>query len=306
AQVHGIRFALHELGWEGLRILLGIDAKNKPLYARQVEAMLRELRQKKGGAPLRFRDLLKAAARRRFSPQVRELLLARLRLVRPWIDDNRSLRGYIKPGRLIQVDIRDEWLDQEQAMMLFALLTHALALHPDRRNDAQRTKLVLFYDEAHKFSRSPVIREQMGTLVRERRHLDVNIIIASQDPPSVPQDILPLLDGIGVFTHESEVWSRCLGRACAALGQLTPRATSILPRGMMWFWARESRTVELAELPSERSAQVRRGSPGYGLQVGQMVGQEMRDGLRRETCWWTYPQLSTAIHTLTCHFRDLR
>src|SRR5207237_396812 len=113
------------------------------------------------------------------------------------------------------------------------------ALHPDRTGDSERGKLVLFYDEAHKFAQSPVIREQMRTLVRERRHLDVNIILSSQDPPSVPQDLLPLLDGIGLFTHESEVWNRCLGRACHAFSELNTAATSVLPAGVMWFWSRD-------------------------------------------------------------------
>ena len=46
-------------------------------------------------------------------------------------------------------------------------------------------------------------------------------------------------DGIGLFTHESEVWNRCLGRACRALSELTTKATAILPSGVMWFWARD-------------------------------------------------------------------
>jgi hypothetical protein len=104
--------------------------------------------------------------------------------------------------------------------------------------------LLVFYDEAHKFAGSPAVRRQMGTLVRERRHLGVSVIVSSQDPLSVPEEILPLLDCVGVCRHDSREWSRQLGKVARALGGLGPERTRELPPGTLWLWARDWHVVD--------------------------------------------------------------
>jgi hypothetical protein len=144
----------------------------------------------------------------------------------------------LRPGRLIQIDLRDEWMEQDEALTLFALLTSVLVLHPDQ-NETSPFRILLAYDEAHKFARNKAIREQMYTIAAERRHLNVSLVISSQDPLSVPEEILPLLDGIGVFQHQSPKWNKRLADVNAAFQVLTTQMTSLLRPGLMWFWAKD-------------------------------------------------------------------
>ena len=120
-------------------------------------------------------------------------------------------------------------------MTIFAIVTSVLVLQEDHPPPCP---VVVAYDEAHKFARCKMIRQQMITIAAERRHLGVSLLISSQDPTSIPEEVLPLLDGIGVFQHDSPGWNRCLAQANQAFGGLTTRMTSSLQTGQMWFWSK--------------------------------------------------------------------
>jgi hypothetical protein len=234
AQVHGIKFRLRDLGADDLKELLGVRAQGRsPLYLKQVGRLVSELRRQK--EPLTLVRLLQEIKSYPLDEQVRGYLRERLALMAQWIDDSWSLRDMVRPGRLIQVHLRAEGLEEQDAMTIIGLVTSVMAL---REDEDPPCKMVVAYDEAHKFAKCQRIRAQMCTIVRERRHLGVSLLIASQDPLSIPEEILPLLDGIGVFQHESPEWNRRLAKANEAFAPLTAHATSVLPTGMMWFWAR--------------------------------------------------------------------
>ena len=102
-EVRPIQFALRELGLEGLRLLLGLDADQSPLYVRQVECLLRDLLKK---GPLTFKRLLRAIRKAKFLGSGRQLLLNRLALVRPWINDDQELRREV--SSLLEYDRPDD------------------------------------------------------------------------------------------------------------------------------------------------------------------------------------------------------
>ena len=52
-------------------------------------------------------------------------------------------------------------------------------------------KLVVF-DEAHKYIVSPDLVAGLVEVVREMRHKGTSIMVASQDPPSVPTSLIEL------------------------------------------------------------------------------------------------------------------
>jgi hypothetical protein len=209
-----------------------------PLYMRQVQSMLREL-VKKHGNGLRFSHLKQAVKGYPFQKSVRPLVERRVALLEEWVDDDRSLRGYIKPGRLIIVDIRDEWMDGDMAMTLFAMVNSVLCLRAGVKLKDGDTNLLVVFDEAHKFAKSPIIRQQMQTLVRERRHLRASVILACQDPDSLPQEIIPMMNMVGVFHHDSAKWNRVLAEHIRQFAGIKVKLTSRLQRGQMLFWARE-------------------------------------------------------------------
>jgi hypothetical protein len=235
-QVLPIEFPLRSLGLDDLRTLLGLSEKQQPLYARQVERLLRELYA--SGEPLTFRRLIEGIKSLRLDAAARRRLLQRLELVRPWVNDRAELRELIRPGRLILVDLRDPMLDREKTMDLCALLSSVLALHPDQRRE-EACDLVLAYDEAHKFMGHAGLRRLIVTGVRERRHLHLSVLLASQDPQSLPEEVLPLLDMVGVFQHGSQEWNKHLGKHIAVFRELKASLTAKLPVGTMIFWAKE-------------------------------------------------------------------
>jgi hypothetical protein len=235
-QVHALRFALRELSGDGLRELLGIDHDAMPLYARRLSQLVRKLAGM--GQALTFKRLLHEVLLLDLEPMVRKNLILRLQLVRPWIDDRRGVRRFIKPGRLLIVDIRDEWLNRDQALLLSTLATTALILHPNQRKE-DACPLLLAIDEAHKFANHPPMAQLIENLVRERRHLRLSLILASQDPGSLPPRILPLLDTIGVLRMPSTEWLKDLAKHIGALRKLKPEHTENLPTGTLWFWAKE-------------------------------------------------------------------
>jgi hypothetical protein len=85
----------------------------------------------------------------------------------------------------------------------------------------------------------PIIRQQMSVMVRERRHLRLSLLLSCQDPGGLPAELLPLLDMVGVFHHESEEWNRTLAKAIAAFQIVKVDLTSVLKTGQMVFWARQ-------------------------------------------------------------------
>jgi hypothetical protein len=65
------------------------------------------------------------------------------------------------------------------------------------------------------------------------------VILASQDPMTVPRELMPMLDMVGVFHHEAEPWNRYLGRELRPFRYARTRLTARLQKGQMLFWARE-------------------------------------------------------------------
>ena len=70
----------------------------------------------------------------------------------------------------------------------------------------QFNKLVVF-DEAHKYIDSPDLVAGLVEVVREMRHKGTSILVASQDPPSVPASLIELSSQIVLHKFNSPSWS---------------------------------------------------------------------------------------------------
>src|SRR6185436_18481665 len=104
-------------------------------------------------------------------------------LAADYIDDSVRVKDLVRPGRMIIVDLRDELIEKDEALGLFVVL---MELFAEATNNGERFNKLVVFDEAHKYIESPDLVAGLVEVVREMRHKGTSIMVASQDPPSVP------------------------------------------------------------------------------------------------------------------------
>jgi DNA phosphorothioation-dependent restriction protein DptH len=165
---------------------------------------------------------------------LKDLARMRLAMASEYINDSTSLTEVIRPGRLIIVDLRDEFIEKDEALGLFLVLLQMFA--DVRVNDHSFNKLVVF-DEAHKYIDSPDLVSGLIEVVREMRHKGVTILVASQDPPSVPVSLIELSSQIILHKFNSPAWLKHIQKANAALANLTSERMALLKAGEAYIWS---------------------------------------------------------------------
>ncbi len=231
SQVLPLRFPCCQLGIDNLKRMMIMDDQAHTLMAEQVSELV-------DGLPHGFtkEDLIGRALRRRFAHKgIKRLVLKRLRLACQLIDDECDVRGLIRPGRLIAVELRDMWLPWTRAMKLFQVVLDVMVMG----EGGLPCNLLLAIGEAHKFLKDPGVRETVEELIKERRHLGLSVVLSSQDPTAVPRSTLAEMDGVGLFRMDSERLVKHVGRDFVAFKQLTARDTAALKDGQMFFWSQK-------------------------------------------------------------------
>ena len=137
---------------------------------------------------------------------------SRLDLAAEYIDDSTRLSNLIHPGRLIIVDLRDEFIEKDEALGLFVVLLHLA----DAKHDGKAFNKLVVFDEAHKYIESPDLVAGLIEVVREMRHKDASIMVASQDPPSVPVSLIELSSQIILHKSNSPAWLKHIQKARGA------------------------------------------------------------------------------------------
>lgn len=165
---------------------------------------------------------------------LKELARMRLDLAAEYINDGTSLTEVVRPGRLIIVDLRDEFIEKDEALGLFVVL---LQLFADARIDGRSFNKLVVFDEAHKYIESPDLVAGLIEVVREMRHKGVSIMVASQDPPSVPVSLIELSSQIIMHKFNSPAWLKHIQKANAALGNLTAERMALLKAGEAYVWS---------------------------------------------------------------------
>ncbi|MEA2919060.1 MAG: hypothetical protein QOJ15_11141 [Bradyrhizobium sp.] len=240
--VEPIKFSSSELGAEAWKFLLGAYG-NDSLYIRQLVAIMR--RHREGLTLDTFRheieeaDLPKAAQR---------LAEDRLTLAAPYIDDSRRLGDLLRPGRTVIVDLRDEWIEKDEALGLFVVMLRIFAA--SRYEGREFNKIVVF-DEAHKYISESDLISQVVETIREMRHQATNVIIASQDPLSVPRAIIELTSVLILHRMTSPQWLKHLRGAIAALDDVPDAAVTSLQPGEALVWAQRSTDKRFTHRPQK-------------------------------------------------------
>jgi DNA phosphorothioation-dependent restriction protein DptH len=240
-EVHPIKFGSGELGAESWKFLLGAYG-NDSLYLRQLVAIMR--RHREDLTFQRFRDEILSAD---LSQQARRLAEDRLNLAEPYIDDRVQLGSLIRPGRTIIVDLRDPWIEKEEALGLFVVMMRIFASAKSFDNKAFN-KLVIF-DEAHKYISESELIGQVVETIREMRHQGTSVVIASQDPLSVPRAIIELTSILVLHRITSPQWLKHLKSAIIGLEDISEEHLAGLQAGDALVWAQRSTDRKFTQRP---------------------------------------------------------
>jgi DNA phosphorothioation-dependent restriction protein DptH len=227
-QVHPLKFAASELQAGHWRFLMGAVG-NQATYIRQLNRIMKKLRD-----DLTLEALEQGIDDSRMPDHIKELAHGRLELAEEFIDDDTNLGQLLRPGRLVIVDLRDEFMEKDQALGLFVVL---LQLFAEVTYQGRKFNKLVVFDEAHKYIESPDLVDGLVAVVREMRHKGTSVMVASQDPPSVPVKLIELSSQIILHKFNSPAWLKHIQKANAALAGLTPERMAHLKPGEAYVWS---------------------------------------------------------------------
>lgn len=232
-EVLPLKFGAAELQTSHWRFLMGAVG-NQATYIRQLNRVMKSLRD-----DLTLEGLNQGIEASSLPDHLKGMAKMRLELASEYIDDTVRLKDKIRPGRLIIVDLRDEFIEKDEALGLFVVLLQLFAdakYRDEKGVESSFNKLVVF-DEAHKYIESPDLVAGLIEVVREMRHKGTSIMVASQDPPSVPTSLIELSSQVILHKFNSPAWLKHLQKANAALGSLSPEKMSNLRPGEAFIWS---------------------------------------------------------------------
>ena len=227
-KVEPLAFSSNELQIAHWRFLMGAVG-NQSTYIRHITRIMRAHRNS-----LSLSVIRQGVADSGLPDHLKQLAQERLNLAADYIDDSVRLTDFVRPGRLVIVDLRDELIEKDEALGLFVVL---MQLFAEARSGEQHFNKLVVFDEAHKYINSPDLLAGLIETVREMRHKGMSVLVASQDPPSVPVSLIELSDHIILHKFTSPAWLRHLQRANAALSDLSPEQMSRLKPGEAYVWA---------------------------------------------------------------------
>ena len=230
-EVRPIAFSASELKASHWKFLMGAVG-SQSMYMRQINLLMRGLRDN-----LTLERLRDAVEKSGLSDHLRDLALTRLQFAGTYIDDSQCLGDLLRPGRLLIVDLRDEFIEKDEALGLFMVILQILS--EVTNGGVSFNKLVVF-DEAHKYIENDDMVAGLVEVVREMRHKGTSILVASQDPPSVPISLIELSSQIIMHKFNSPAWLKHIQKANTALSELTSDKMSHLGAGEAYVWSSKS------------------------------------------------------------------
>jgi hypothetical protein len=226
--VQPLLFASSELQAAHWRFLLGAVG-NQAMYIRQLMQVLKANRNN-----LSLTTVRQGVESSSMADNLKDLARQRLDLAADYIDDSVRISDYVRPGRLIVVDLRDEYIEKDESLGLFVVL---MQLFAEAKVDGSHFNKLVVFDEAHKYIDSPDLVDVLVESVREMRHKGMSILVASQDPPSVPVSLIELSDLVVLHKMTSPAWLKHIQKANSALNSLRPENLAHLQPGEAYIWA---------------------------------------------------------------------
>ncbi len=232
-EVHPITFHSKELNVQDWMFLLGAIG-NDSTYIKQLKAIMKGMRT----------NITLSALQENVSNSTlltnnqKTLAEQRILFAKEYIDDNSVLRDLLKPGRLIIVDLRDEFIEKDEALGLFVVMLNIFS--SIKAVDGAAFNKFIVFDEAHKYMDNKDLTGSIVTAIREMRHKGVSIMIASQDPPSLPNEIIELSSIVLLHKFNSPQWLKHIQKSITPLSTITPSDLSSLNPGEGFLWATKS------------------------------------------------------------------
>jgi DNA helicase HerA-like ATPase len=206
------------------------------------------------------------------SPATRRLAEDRLGLARPYIDDAANLGALLRPGRTVIVDLRDQWIEKDEALGLFVVMLRIFA--SAKHAGSPFNKLVVF-DEAHKYISDSDLVGQVVETIREMRHQATSVIIASQDPLSVPRAVIELTSVLLLHRMTSPQWLKHLKGAISSLDGLTDAQVASLNPGEALVWSQRATEQRYTVRPQKLTVRPRFSQHGGGTKTA-VEGESIR------------------------------
>ena len=181
------------------------------------------------------------------SSSQRSLAEQKLDFAEEYITDGNKLQQYLKPGRLIIVDLRDEFIEKDEALGLFVVMLNIFS--SVMRVDGQAFNKFIVFDEAHKYMNNKELTSTIVTAIREMRHKGVSMMIASQDPMSLPTDIIELSSVMLMHKFNSPQWVKHVQHSITQLQSLTASDMAALTPGEAYLWATKATDKSVTNRP---------------------------------------------------------
>jgi hypothetical protein len=227
-EVRPIAFSASELKAAHWKFLMGAVGSTS-MYIKQINLVMKGLKNN-----LTLASLQEGIETSGLAGHLKDLANMRLNFAAEYIDDNQRLGDLIRPGRLVIVDLRDEYIEKDEALGLFIVM---LQIFSEATYEGTSFNKLVVFDEAHKYIENAELVSGLIEVVREMRHKGTSIMVASQDPPSVPVSMIELSTQIIMHKFNSPAWLKHIQKANAALGELTSDKMSRLGTGEAYVWS---------------------------------------------------------------------
>lgn len=234
--VEPIAFSSQELSIKDWKFLMGAIG-NQAMYMHHLNMIMR-----KGRSNLTLKIIREGVDASRLSDAQKEFALNRLELAEQFVDDTAQLRSLLKPGRLVIVDLRDEFIEKDQALGLFVVMLNIFA--GAKGEDGNPFNKLIVFDEAHKYITHSDLTAHVVEVIRQMRHQGVTMLMASQDPPSLPSAVIELSSVILLHRFNSPQWLKHIQKSVVALQDLTATQLASLQPGDAFLWANKATNTE--------------------------------------------------------------
>lgn len=249
-EVHSIGFDSSELAVRDWMFLLGAMG-NDSTYIKELKQIMKACRHN-----MSLQNIRNGVAESdHMSSSQRSLAEQKLDFAEEYITDGNKLQQYLKPGRLIIVDLRDEFIEKDEALGLFVVILNIFS--SVMQVDGRAFNKFIVFDEAHKYMNNKELVGSITTAIREMRHKGVSIMIASQDPMSLPTEIIELSSIVVMHRFSSPAWVKHVQKAITPLQTLTATEMAALGSGEAFLWANKASDKMITQRPIKISIRPR-------------------------------------------------
>lgn len=249
-EVHSIGFDSSELAVRDWMFLLGAMG-NDSTYIKELKQIMKACRHNMSLQNIRHG----VAESDHMSSSQRSLAEQKLDFAEEYITDGNKLQQYLKPGRLIIVDLRDEFIEKDEALGLFVVMLNIFS--SVMQVDGRAFNKFIVFDEAHKYMNNKELVGSITTAIREMRHKGVSIMLASQDPMSLPTEIIELSSIVVMHRFSSPAWVKHVQKAITPLQTLTATEMAALGSGEAFLWANRASDKMITQRPIKISIRPR-------------------------------------------------